>query len=218
MRARRSADVVGMGIAPGPSDHDLIERADLFRAKVNGHPEHCAEVVPALVEMLSLADVPAVLVAIAAALDAAWCDEASLALLPFASHPDSDVRFAVTCAMPGGVEDPEAKKRIAHALVQLTNDESSQVRDWAVFGLGSMLDVDTPEIREALRVHLFDSDLDTRLEALVGLAERRDPQILDWLRDELQAGTVEPLVVDAARRVCRPEPPAAPTQPVAALD
>jgi HEAT repeat protein len=190
--------MLGMRIVREPSD-DLIARAELLRARVDGHPEYCAEVVPELVVMLGVTNDPAVLIVIAQALHAAWNNEASLALLPFASHPDADVRLAVTRALPGGVDDPAAKDRVARALVQLTNDDSSQVRDWAVFGLGSILDVDTPEIREALRAHLFDSDLDTRLEALVGLAERRDPTILDLLRDELRGDTVERLVVDAAR-------------------
>jgi HEAT repeat protein len=87
----------------------------------------------------------------------------------------------VTRALPGGVEHPSAKAQVAQALIRLTNDDSSDVRDDAVFGLGSILDLDTAEIRDALRARLFDSDLDTRLEALVGLAERRDPTVLALL-------------------------------------
>jgi HEAT repeat protein len=90
-------------------------------------------------------------------------------------------------------------RRATRALIQLTDDESGDVRDWAVFGLGSILDLDTPPIREVLRQRLFDSDIDTRLEALVGLAERRDPGVLMLIRDALRSDTVERLVVDAAR-------------------
>jgi hypothetical protein len=100
---------------------------------------------------------------------------------PRRAHPDPDVRLAVTRALPGGVEHPSAKAQVAQALIRLTNDDSSDVRDDAVFGLGSILDLDTAEIRDALRARLFDSDLDTRLEALVGLAERRDPTVLALL-------------------------------------
>ena len=192
-----------MDVVKGPSD-ELIERAELLRERVDGHPERCAAVVPELVEMLGLTDEPAALIAIAQAMGAAWNDEASLALLPLTSHPNADVRLAVTRALPGGVQKPDAKNRVARALTQLTIDESSAIRDWAVFGLGSILDVDTPEVRQALRARLFDSDLDTRLEALVGLAERRDPTILDMLREELRGDTVDLLAVDAARAFADP--------------
>ncbi len=186
------------------SSAELIERAEQLRAKVDGHPEHCDEVVPELVAMLSPTQDTEVLVAIAQALHAAWNDAASLALLPYVAHDDERVRLAVTRALPGGVESSEAKTRVADALLALTDDSSSDVRDWAVFGLGTILDLDTPAIREALRARLFDSDIDTRLEALVGLAERRDRAVLDLLRDELQADTVERLVVDAARAFAAP--------------
>ena len=83
--------------------------------------------------------------------------------------------------------------------MRLADDESSDVRDWAVFGLGSILDLDTTPIRKVFRSRLFDSDMGTRLEALVGLAERRDPGVLMMIRDELGAETVDRLVVDAAR-------------------
>jgi hypothetical protein len=107
-------------------------------------------------------------------------------------------------ALPCGVEHHEAEVLVAAALGQLAGDGCSGVRDWAVFGLGSLLSVDTPAVRRVLRDRLWDSDLDVRLEALVGLAERRDPGVLDLIRDELQADTVEPLVVDAARALADP--------------
>ncbi len=183
---------------------ELIKRAEQLRDRINGHPEHCAEVVPELIAMLSRTEDPDVLIALAAALGAAWNDVASLALLPYATHPDERVRLAVTCSLPGGLETPATKARVADALIALTNDPSPDVRDWAAFGLGSLLHLDTPAIRAALRARLFDSDIETRLEALVGLAERRDPAVLDLLRDELQADTVERLVVDAARAFADP--------------
>jgi hypothetical protein len=45
----------------------------------------------------------------------------------------------------------------------------------------------------------MDSDIDTRYEALVGLAERRDADVLEMIEDELRAETVQRLAVDAAR-------------------
>ena len=186
------------------SSAELIERAERLRTQVDGHPEDCAEVMPQLAGMLSLTDDPDVLIVIAQALHAAWNEQASLVLLPYVAHPDERVRLAVTRVLPGAVRSPEATTRVAKALIELTGDSSSQVRDAATFGLGSIMDVDTPAIREALRERLFDSDLDTRLEALVGLAERRDQSVLGLLREELQANTVEKLVVDAARAFAHP--------------
>ena len=195
--------------SPQADDHvamhdDLIERADALRARVNGHPENCGEVVPQLKAMLSQTDDPDVLIALAAALDAAWTDAASLALLPYVAHEDERVRLAVTQALPGGVTDADARERVANALIRLSGDDSGDVRDWAVFGLGSILDLDTPAIREVFHSRLFDSDIGTRLEALVGLAERRDPGVLMLIRDELCAETVDRLVVDAARAFADP--------------
>lgn len=186
------------------ASEEHVQRADELRAVVNGHPERSAEVVPKLITMLETSDDPDVLIAALSALGMAWDEAASLAVLPYAAHADARVRLVVTQALPGGIETAEAKERVMAALIALSSDSSAEVRDWATFGLGSMLDIDTPDVRDALRSRLFDSDIDTRLEALVGLAERRDPTVLDILRDELRADTVEWLVVDAARAFADP--------------
>jgi hypothetical protein len=186
------------------TSEELVRRADELRAVVNGHPEHCADVVPRLIAMLDSTDDPEVLVAVSHALGAAWNETACLAMLPYAGHPDERVRFAVAGMLPGGLESDEAKQTVAAALIALSMDSSPEVRDWATFGLGSILDIDTPALRDALRSRLFDSDIDTRLEALVGLAERRDATVLSFLADELRADTIERLVVDAARAFADP--------------
>src|SRR5262249_16743405 len=49
-------------------------------------------------------------------------------------------------------------------------DES--VRDWATFGLGQLIERDTPKLRAALLVRLEDPDEKTRIEAVRGLARR----------------------------------------------
>lgn len=179
---------------------ELTRQADRLRKFVDGRPERAATAVPELVELLTKTDDPNVLVAIAQALHAAWTPAASLALLPYASHIDERVRVAVARALPGGAaDDPDAANSVAKALIALAADECARVRVWAIFGLGSILDVDTPDIRAALRAGTFDSDLDTRLEAILGLSERRDPFALDMIRDGLLATRVERTIVDAAR-------------------
>jgi hypothetical protein len=60
------------------------------------------------------------------------------------------------------------------------------------------IDSDTPEIRAALRARLHDSDGDTAGEAMVGLARRKDVQVVTPLLEVLQAGNVGSLPLEAA--------------------
>jgi HEAT repeat protein len=99
-------------------------------------------------------------------------------------HQDSDVRFAVACALGCFADDPRA----AQALTELTQDTDEDVRDWATFGLGVLGQVDSPEIREALVTRLSDTNLDVREEALVGLAKRKDRRTIPVLIGELSLG------------------------------
>lgn len=94
----------------------------------------------------------------------------------WAAHPDENVRFGVV----HGLSRYDDQRAIA-TLIQLSSDEDSDVRDWAAFGLGSMIEADTPAIRAALRARLDDADADTRMEALAGLARRCDPGVIQAL-------------------------------------
>ncbi len=102
------------------------------------------------------------------------------ALLRLAASADRQMRWQVAVAL-GSYEEPEA---IA-GLIRLSADPSDEVRDWATFGLGSLRDDDSPEIRAALRRNLDDPDLDVRGEALVGLARRREEGLVERLIDRL---------------------------------
>lgn len=66
-------------------------------------------------------------------------------LAALAAHPSADVRFALACMLPQ-IAGPHA----APMLMQLMGDPDDDVRDWATFGVGSQLDLDSTEIREAL--------------------------------------------------------------------
>lgn len=89
-------------------------------------------------------------------------------LVKLAGHPIVEVRYGVSYGLAG----QDAPAAVA-ALVLLSNDEDRDVRDWATFALGSQTDLDTFELREALRARLTDDDLEIRGEALVGLGRRR---------------------------------------------
>jgi HEAT repeat protein len=106
------------------------------------------------------------------------------AVLRHVTHPYEQVRFAVAFTLPGVAGDPPAGEA-ADALIRLTRDEDPEVRDWATMGLTSPFKADTEEIRNALAARLADEEGDTAGEALLGLAQRKDPRtlapLLAWL-------------------------------------
>lgn len=110
------------------------------------------------------------------------------------THDDPEVRYAVAFALGSLVENPESIKY----LLQLTKDADEDVRDWATFGIGDMRDDDTPEIREALFERLFDDFPKAKLEAIIGLAKRRDMRVLPHIFEALEAGQYTYGIVEAA--------------------
>jgi HEAT repeat protein len=117
-------------------------------------------------------------------------------VLPLASHPDCDVRYGVVHSL-SGLNDPRA---IA-ALINLSADEDEDIRDWATFGLGTLTEVDTPELREALCSRLADGCLDARAEAIAGLARRKDLRALEPVLEELSLESVDELAIEAAEEL-----------------
>jgi methionyl-tRNA formyltransferase len=95
-------------------------------------------------------------------------------LLRLAGHPEARVREAVAISLAGRNADAALA-----ALIVLSRDEASEVRDWATFALGSLQPQDTPELRDALAERLGDDDPQTRLEAVHGLAIRGDRRAVE---------------------------------------
>jgi HEAT repeat protein len=158
-----------------------------------GAPEcpFAAESTPALVTLLRDQDEDVVIEAVYALghLRAGTVTE----LAAFARHASSRVREAVAHAL-GGRADPNADD----TLRLLSADGDTDVRNWATFGLGSLCERDTPDIRDALADRLADEDEEVRGEALVGLARRRDPRATAAIVAALNGGDVSPLVIEAA--------------------
>lgn len=106
-------------------------------------------------------------------------------LIKLKNYPNERIRYAVV----HGLLHREDKEAI-DTLIELSQDEDEDVRNWATYGLGTGIDVDTPEIREALFQRLNekgDVTLDEiRSEALVGLARRKDERVFEPLLKELQ--------------------------------
>jgi HEAT repeat protein len=114
-------------------------------------------------------------------------------LLKHVDHSDSLVRYGVVHGLSGHDDS-----RAIDALIRLARDDDHDVRNWAVFGLGSRIDADSPEIREALRQALRDSNHEIRGEALVGLAKRGDSSVVPELLNEWRRDNVSILSIEAA--------------------
>lgn len=124
------------------------------------------------------------------------------AVLNHAAHPDDEVRFAVAAALPAVAGDPPAAAAVA-ALILLSADRDPEIRDWATFGLGSQLEVDSAPLRQALAARLDDPDGDTAGEALLGLALRHDRVALPIVLSRL-ADNPGNLIVEAAAALGSP--------------
>jgi HEAT repeat protein len=121
------------------------------------------------------------------------------ALVRLKNHPSENVRFSVV----HGLSTHENESAIG-ALIELSADEDEDVRNWATFGIGSLIDMDNEEIREALYKRLDESDHEIRGEALVGLARRGDERVVEYLLKEMSSDEVGTLAVEAARDIAHP--------------
>jgi HEAT repeat protein len=107
-------------------------------------------------------------------------------------HTDPTVRLAVAQALAPIAGAPPQAAAI-EAVMELMRDEDADVRDWATFSLGSLLEVDSPEVREALAGQLDDADEGVSAEALAGLAARGDTRANDVLLHRLDAAISRPI-------------------------
>jgi HEAT repeat protein len=125
--------------------------------------------------------------------------EAIKPLLGHKNHPNSRVRYSVVFGLLG-LEDTEA----ISCLIELSEDKDDEVRNWATFGLGSQIDVNTGDIRDALEKRLTDSVSEIRGEAFVGLATRGCNSIIDVLIKELNGDDIGVLMLEAAEILSSP--------------
>ena len=71
-------------------------------------------------------------------------------------------------------------------LIGFSSNQNNYIRNWATFSLGSQTTQDTPAIREALWRRVNDKHEETRHEAILGLAIRKDARIKEILKKELE--------------------------------
>jgi hypothetical protein len=117
----------------------------------------------------------------------------SAAFAAHTGHRSDEVREAVAFGLAKR-DDPDALR----ALVTLSADPDSEVRNWATFGLGTHASAETPEVREALAARLADDDDEVRGEAMRGLAARGDVRAVSAILDELEQEEVIDLAIEAA--------------------
>ena len=120
-------------------------------------------------------------------------------LIEISEHRSPLVRRGVVFGLLG-VDDPQA----ICTLIHLSRDSDADARNWALFGLGSQIGTDTPEIRSALFDGLDDPFDEARGEALVGLAVRGDARVVDAILKEWEGDTISILSVEAAEEVGDP--------------
>ncbi|MER7752133.1 HEAT repeat domain-containing protein [Kitasatospora sp. NPDC097643] len=121
---------------------------------------------------------------IARALGATQDERALPVLVSLSEHDDPDVRFQVASSLPS-VVTPSPEDPGIPVLIRLTGDPDPDVRNWATFGLGFLVDVDTPAVRAALWERLGDDCRDAREEGIRGLARRHDERAVGPLAELL---------------------------------
>jgi HEAT repeat protein len=155
-------------------------------------PEECCETLLALLKKETN---PGVITSAVFALGHLRVRRAEPEIIALRAHKEEVVRHAVAFALYGS-ESPAA----VQALLELLDDPSEMVRDWAATSIGESVSLDSPRIREALLKHADDEDEMTRAEALHGLARRRDTRVLPFLIKELSTRREDPApFIDAAK-------------------
>lgn len=201
LRDRHDAEVFDRALALGASacSHERALAASMLGHDLDRPSGAIEDRLAALRIMLNVEGESAVLGAILYALGHLHRPGVVEPALPFVSHPDTEVRRAAVAALSGQDDD-----RALAGLIALSRDPIAETRDWATFGLGSLTERDTPELRAALVARLDDDDPTVQGEALVGLARRRDDRGRPHLRDLLAARDVGPLELEAAEEWADP--------------
>ncbi len=81
-------------------------------------------------------------------------------------------------------------------LIKLSDDKSNHVRNWATFYIGQG-ERNTKDIRNALWKRIDDKHQETKLEAIVGLAKRKDTRVNELIKRELMNDEFGTLLFEA---------------------
>lgn len=115
-----------------------------------------------------------------------------LQLIKFKDSKNNDVRYSLVSAI-SGVDNPKA----IETLIELSEDNFSSIRNWATFGIGTLCEQNNDRIIKALWNRIKDKHQETKLEAIVGLANRNQVAIKEQIIEELKSGEYGTLLFDA---------------------
>lgn len=87
------------------------------------------------------------------------------------------------------------------SLITLSSDKLNHIRDWTTFGLGTQIDEDNLKIRNALWKRVNDKHQKTKLEAILGLAKRKDNKIKPIIVQELLNGEYGIVLFEAIEEI-----------------
>lgn len=113
-------------------------------------------------------------------------------LILYKTNKDSFIRYALVSSLLG-LENYQA----IQTLIELSSDKVPSIRDWATFGIGSMIETDHEEIRKALWKRTNDKNQNIKLEAIVGLAHRKDENVKNIIERELINGEYGTLLFES---------------------
>ncbi|WP_051965612.1 HEAT repeat domain-containing protein [Kitasatospora mediocidica] len=187
-----SADVLERGVGCDLAGYAAAEHAPLRR-----------EVATALIALAEVETESRVLHSLVCALHRAQDPRAVPVLVRLSAHEDVELRRVVASQIvfSGLPDGPDIR-----ALIRLTRDQDPEVRNWAAFALGTLLEQDTTAIRDALWECTTDEDGEVREEGARGLARRHDPRAVPLIAQLL--GTDDwsrHLILDAAAILGVPE-------------
>ena len=185
--------------ANSKSDKEKIIGIDvLAQLGIDCRP-YLKETIGLYFELLKREKVPKVLASILYAIghnNEGLKEEQILQLIEFKNHKNVIVREGLVIALLT-IEN----KKVIGTLIELMDDEIESIRNWSTFGIGSQLEENNPEIINALWKRVTDINEETKLEAIVGLANRGDLRIKEVIIQELEKGKYGTLLFDAIEKL-----------------
>uniref|UniRef100_UPI00404A8B78 hypothetical protein n=1 Tax=Flavobacterium sp. TaxID=239 RepID=UPI00404A8B78 len=113
-------------------------------------------------------------------------------LITFKNAKNKDIRYSLVAAL-SGIENPKAIK----TLIELSEDQYAAIRNLATFGIGTLSKENSEQIINALWNRTKDKHQETKLEAIVGLANRIEIAVKELIIKELKNGEYGTLLFEA---------------------